>query len=58
MSVTDRTQRQSGAALADRLRPYAGLAGLLAAVLVIGLGIERFVGDPESVLASYRLFSS
>lgn len=42
--------------VSDRIRPYAGLAGLLVAVLAVGLAIERFVGDPGSVLAPYRLF--
>ncbi|MEF8814256.1 MAG: sugar-transfer associated ATP-grasp domain-containing protein [Halovenus sp.] len=42
--------------VSDRIQPYAGLVGLLVAVLAVGLAIEAFVGDPGSVLAPYRLF--
>lgn len=40
----------------DRLRPYAGLTAVLAGVFVVGVAIERYVGDPAAVLAPYRLF--
>lgn len=45
-----------GGRIVDRLRPYAGLTAVLAGVLAVGLAIERFVGDPATVLAPYRLF--
>lgn len=45
-----------GSRVVDRVQPYLGLLALLGAVLGVGLAVERFVGDPASALAPYRLF--
>jgi len=54
MSTVNRSTRRLP--VPNRIRPYLGLVGLLAAILLVGLAIERFVGEPAAVLEPYRLF--
>ena len=57
MSTTSQGRVASfGTRVVDSLRPYAGLTVLLGAVLLLGVAIERVVGDPATVLSPYRLF--